>query len=147
MGSVIVCGAGVIGLAAAAMLARDGHQVTVLEADPDGAPDAAGPAWESWRRGGVAQFRQPHNLFARFRHVCDAEMPGLTDRMLAAGCVWGDYLDSLPPTLDDPTSRPGDAALRFVTGRRPVVESVIAGYAQDQPGVSVRRGVKVAALL
>jgi len=147
MGSVIVCGAGVIGLAAAAMLARDGHQVTVLEADPDGAPDAAGPAWESWRRGGVAQFRQPHNLFARFRQVCDAELPGLTDRMLAAGCVWGDYLDSLPPTLDDPTSRPGDAALRFVTGRRPVVESVIAGYAQDQPGVSVRRGVKVAALL
>ena len=29
---------------------------------------------------GVAQFHQPHSTFARFRQVCDAELPGLTDR-------------------------------------------------------------------
>ena len=50
-----------IGLTAAMMLAADGHQVTVLEADPDGAPAPAPAtdAWGSWKRGGVAQFHQP----------------------------------------------------------------------------------------
>ena len=38
-----------------------------------------------WNRKGVAQFRQPHNLFARFRQICDQEMPGMIGRLLAAG--------------------------------------------------------------
>jgi 2-polyprenyl-6-methoxyphenol hydroxylase-like FAD-dependent oxidoreductase len=46
MGSIVVCGAGPVGLCAAMMLARDGHEVTVLEADPHAASiDAVG----SWR--------------------------------------------------------------------------------------------------
>jgi hypothetical protein len=58
--------------------------------------------------------------------------------------VWIDHLDPLRPTIADRSPRPGDDALWFVTGRRPVVEAVFAAAAQDQSGVTVCRGVRVA---
>jgi 2-polyprenyl-6-methoxyphenol hydroxylase-like FAD-dependent oxidoreductase len=147
MARIVVCGGSVIGLSVAMMLAADGHQVTVLEADPAVAPTPPVAAWESWRRKGVAQFHQPHNLFTRFRRVCEDELPGLTELLAAGGCPTVDPLGALPPTLSDTTRRPGDHEMRYVTGRRPVVESVIAAAAVEHPGVTVRRGVRVAGLL
>ena len=46
MSNILICGGGPIGLCAAAMLGRDGHRVTVLEADPDGQP---GTSIEGWK--------------------------------------------------------------------------------------------------
>ena len=138
-----------IGLCVGTMLARDGHDVTVLEADNADLPAGPNESWDCWDRRGVAQFRQPHNLFARFRMVCDQELPGLTDAMLRAGCVWVNYLDeySFPPTIADRSPRPIDEALKFVTGRRPVVEWAVAAMAAAEPNLTIRRGVRAQALV
>jgi 2-polyprenyl-6-methoxyphenol hydroxylase-like FAD-dependent oxidoreductase len=146
VGKIIFCGGSAIGLSAAMMLAADDHEVTVLEADP-AAPVPPERAWDGWDRAGVAQFRQPHNVFARFRHVCDAELPGLTGQLAAAGCTRVNYLDRLPPTMADRSGRPGDDAAAAVTGRRPVIEAVIAAAAAQQPGLVIRRGERVRELV
>jgi 2-polyprenyl-6-methoxyphenol hydroxylase-like FAD-dependent oxidoreductase len=147
MAAVVVCGGGVIGLCAGQMLAEDGHEVTVLEPDPADPPGRPAEAWDGWRRAGVAQFRQPHTLLPRFRQVVDRELPGLTERLGDGGCVRVDPLQSLPPSIADRSPRPGDDRFRFVTGRRPVVEAVLAAAAEDHPRLSVRRGVRVTGLL
>lgn len=147
MASVIVCGGGVVGLSVAMMLARDSHDVTVLEADPVPPPDIPADAWDGWTRKGVAQFRQPHSLLSRFREVCDAELPEITPKLEAAGCVWWDIVGNPPPSMTDRSPRPGDERLRMLTGRRPVVEAAVAAAAEDTPGLRVRRGVRVAGLL
>lgn len=147
MGSIVVCGGSVIGLSAAMMLARDGHEVTVLESNPQGAPESSLQAWDRWERKGVAQFHQPHLLFARARHILDEELPGMTDALTSAGGVWANALDPMPRLISEREPRPGDDRFRAVTGRRPMIERVIAAAAEEQPGVTVRRGVRVAGFI
>ncbi|MGI8984621.1 MAG: FAD-dependent oxidoreductase [Acidimicrobiales bacterium] len=144
MAHIVVCGGSVVGLSLAMMLAGDGHRVTVLERDAATPP--ADP-WDGWARPGVAQFHQPHTLLARSRHILDDEFPGMVDRLVAAGCVWVDWLAVMPPLIRDRAPRPGDDRFRFVTGRRPVVEAVLAGAAAETDGVEVRRGVTAAGLM
>ncbi|MBV8162175.1 MAG: FAD-dependent oxidoreductase [Acidimicrobiia bacterium] len=52
MADVVVCGGGTCGLLTATLLAKAGHEVTVLERDP-AAPPAISEAWEMWQRRGV----------------------------------------------------------------------------------------------
>ena len=145
MAAIVVCGGGVIGLSTAMLLARDGHQVTVLERDA-APPPATADAWEEWPRPGVGQFRQPHTLHPRFRLILDEELPGLVDRLAGAGCIWLDYLKLMPPLVRDRSPREGDDRFRSITGRRPTVEAVFA-VAAAEDGIDIRRGVSVAGVL
>jgi 2-polyprenyl-6-methoxyphenol hydroxylase-like FAD-dependent oxidoreductase len=145
--SIIVCGGGVIGVLTASMLAQDGHDVTVLESDASEPPDTPSDAWQSWDRKRVAQFRQPHTLFPRFRQVADEELPGLIDALVDAGGLPSDAIASRPPSIANWESRDGDDRFRFVTARRPTVEAVASAYAAGQSGVTIRRSVKVTSLL
>lgn len=146
MSRIVVLGAGVCGLASAMMLARDGHEVLVLEKDSAGAPNAPEAAWEGWQRDGVTQFRLAHFLLPAGHAMLEAELPQVTASLAAAGAARFDLLSGLPPTIADRSPRPGDERFVTVTARRPVLERALARGAIAQPGLQVRRGVTVAGL-
>jgi 2-polyprenyl-6-methoxyphenol hydroxylase-like FAD-dependent oxidoreductase len=145
MASIVICGGSVIGLSVAMMLTADGHDVVVLEADPDPVPDSVDAAWSAWRRPGVPQFRQPHNFYPRARQVLEAELPHLLPRLAAAGCGSRNLVAAPPPTIVDRALRPGDEVFETFTARRTTFEWVLAQAAQEQ--LDVRRGERVLGLL
>ncbi len=137
-------GGGICGLATALMLARDGHDVTVLERDAEPVPDAPEVAWEAWQRTGVVQFRQAHFLQPRGRQVLDEELPDVTRALQAAGALRLDPISRMPPTIADRAPRPGDDRFVTWTGRRTTLELAIARIADAE--LDVRRGVTVTRL-
>jgi 2-polyprenyl-6-methoxyphenol hydroxylase-like FAD-dependent oxidoreductase len=143
---IVVLGAGICGLVAGLLLARDGHDVTLLERDPAAVPEAPDAAWEDWARDGVAQFRQAHYLQPRGRAILEAELPDVCDALAAAGACRFDVLSIMPPTITDRSPREGDERFVTLTARRPVFEQVLARAAAEQDGLDVRRGVGVSGL-
>jgi 2-polyprenyl-6-methoxyphenol hydroxylase-like FAD-dependent oxidoreductase len=145
--SILIVGGGICGLGAALLLARDGHEVTVLERDPGPPPDSLDGAWREWNRPGVAQFRQPHNFMPGLRRLLEAELPDLQDRLARAGAAKFDLLNPMPPSIGDRSPRPIDDQLWTLTARRPIGEWVFADAARREPRITVRRGVVVRGLI
>jgi 2-polyprenyl-6-methoxyphenol hydroxylase-like FAD-dependent oxidoreductase len=144
MARIVVLGGGVCGLASAMVLARDGHEVTVLERDEAAVPSSIEEAWQNWSRDGVTQFRQAHFLPPRGRAVLEELLPDVSAALVAAGAA---RFDALPPPLAG-AARAGDAE-RYVTytARRPTIEYVVARAAGEEAGVEIRRGVAVKELV
>ena len=147
MAKIIVVGGGICGLGTALLLARDGHEVTIIERDAAPLPDTPQAAWEAWERKGVAQFRQPHNFMPGLRQILKAELPDVQEALAGAGACRFDFINPLPPTFDDHSPRPIDEQLWSYTARRPAGEWVFANAAANEPRVTIRRGIQVAGLL
>jgi 2-polyprenyl-6-methoxyphenol hydroxylase-like FAD-dependent oxidoreductase len=145
MPRIIVMGGGFIGLATALMLAKQGHEVTVLERDPQPPAEMPDQAWDSWERPGVMQFRQPHFLLARGRQLLDEHLPEVTSALVKAGAVSYSSLANMPPTITDRAPRPGDERFTTFAARRPLLEYAMATVAAG--AVDVRRGARITGLL
>jgi 2-polyprenyl-6-methoxyphenol hydroxylase-like FAD-dependent oxidoreductase len=143
---LVVLGAGLTGLTTAALLARAGHPVTVLERDATPPPEPAAAAWQRWNRPGVNQFRHPHLMLPRWYQIVCGELPELPELLLAAGARPTNLLHLQPPSVTHGW-RPGDEEFDTIAARRPVLEAVMATLVEREPGVRVRRGVRVEGLL
>lgn len=143
MARILVLGAGVCGLTAGMLLRRDGHEVTVLERDPEPVPEAVEEAWERWTRDGVTQFRLPHMLLPLGRIALDRSLPDITPALEAAGALRIEFLRMMPPSITDRGPRAGDEHFVTMNARRPVLEQVLGRAAEAEPSLDVRRGVSV----
>jgi len=128
------------GLTAALGLARNGVEVEVLERDP--LPDVADveAAFDADRRG-APQVHQTHGFLARIVVELRERFPDVLDQLLAAGCV------TMPTTAQLGDPRPGDEDLQVLVVRRTTFEWVLRRAVAAEPGVTVRTGVGVQALL
>lgn len=141
MARIVVIGAGVVGLTTSMLLAKDGHEVVVLERD-GAAPGRSADVWETWERRGVNQFRLPHAILARYRQILESELPEVLVELEGAGALRYNVVRSIPEELRGP-ERAGDSDFELVTARRPVFEWALARRAGDFEGLELRRGVGV----
>lgn len=143
MAKALVVGAGICGLGTALLLARDGHDVTVVDRDTSSLPDSPRDAWDAWTRKSVAQFRQPHNFMPGLRLVLEADLPEIADALPRAGATKLDMFHPLPPFFSNSAPQPIDDKLWTYTARRPAGEWVFADAAERAARVRVRRGTHV----
>jgi 2-polyprenyl-6-methoxyphenol hydroxylase-like FAD-dependent oxidoreductase len=147
MARIIVAGGGICGSAAALMLARDGHDVTVLERDGGPVPASIEAAWDEWDRRSVAQFRFAHVMLARGHSVLARELPDVVDRLAANGGLHYNPVDVMLNEIPGATRLPDDDRFDSVTGRRSSIEWALATTLADEPNITVRRGSAVMGLV
>ena len=145
MANIVIVGGGVVGLGLGMMLAGDGHDIRMLERDPEPPPADAGRAWESWERRGVNQFRLAHYFVPRYRQIIEAELPKVVAALERDGALRINPLLGAPEVFTG-GRREGDDRFELLTGRRAVVERAVAEVAAETAGLEIRRGTAVTGL-
>lgn len=139
---IAVVGAGVAGLGSAIALARDGHDVVLLERDATPLPETPDEAFE-WKRRGAPQVRHSHAFLARMRNLLRDRLPDVRDDLLKAGATEVAWGDMVLPTVEDKSTQPGDEDLVMLCCRRTTFEWVLRHAALRTDRVELRDGVTV----
>src|SRR5919198_80322 len=132
---IAVLGAGVAGLATALALARDGHQVGLVERDDL----AVGEALDApeWPRLGIPHFLQAHAFTSRGRRELRAHFPDVFEALLGAGA------DDIPLWTKLPGEhRPEDQELAMLGVSRPLIEGALRRAVLAKDGTRVVIGVR-----
>jgi len=144
---IVIAGGGGTGCIAALLLARAGHEVTVLERDALTMHRDVESAAAAGFRPTAPQIVHPHIIMARTRELLSEYLPDVYDDLLRAGAVAAPLHTQMPPSLPDKSPRPGDEHLTVMASRRSTVDWVLLRAVTAQPGVTLRTGVKVTGLL
>src|SRR6187397_2811955 len=97
MAELLVVGGGIAGLTTGMLLARDGHQVTLLERDAEPPPATVDELWSNWERPGVTQFRLPHYFQPRMTVELTNEIPDVLDTAVAMGALRTNLIERSAP--------------------------------------------------
>jgi len=135
----------VAGIGSAIALARQGHEVTLLERDATPMPGSADEAY-AWDRRGAPQVRHSHAFLARLRLTLRDHYPDVLAALLVAGATELRFGDGLPPTLRGFEPLPDDDDLTMLACRRTTFEWVLRRVAVAEDHVELRTGVAVAGL-
>ena len=136
MADVVVLGASLAGLWAAAATAGAGNRVVLLDRDP--APVGAS------MRAGVPQGAQPHVFLHRGLRAGEELLPGLRRDLDAVG---GIHVDTgLLPWLGEHGWLPEEPSYEVVSLTRPLFEQVVRERVLALPGVDARWDVRVVGL-
>jgi 2-polyprenyl-6-methoxyphenol hydroxylase-like FAD-dependent oxidoreductase len=131
MATVAVLGGSVVGSVTALLLARAGHEVTVL--DPEVARfTGSDPALVP--RPGAPHTVHAHAFMARTLRELTTRLPDVRDALTEAGVPV--FVPELPAHLHD-GGRPDDHELAVLRARRLTLDRVVAGVAARDPGVTV----------
>lgn len=142
---VVVVGGGVAGLGSALVLARQGHEVTVVERDDTPMPSSADEAFE-WDRRGAPQVRHSHAFLARLVGLLKRDYADVYASMLAEGATEMRFGDDLPATITNFEREPGDDDLVMLACRRTTFEWVLRRAALQEGRVTFEVGVGVEGL-
>jgi len=134
---VVVVGASVAGLFAAAAAAAGGCGVTVLERDE--ASDDLVP------HRGVPQGRQPHVFLYRGLLSLEELLPGIRADLLARGAVALDT-GNLAWLGEQGWMATGKPSYEVVSMTRPLFDDVVRRRVVELPGVEIRGGVRVSSV-
>ena len=142
----VVIGGGAAGCFTSLLLARAGHQVTLLERDRLVAhPDVETAAAAAFRPA-APQIVQPHIIMARCRELLAQRLPDVYAGLLEAGVQEAPLRTQMPPSLPDTTAQPGDERLTQLLTRRSTFDLALMRSIAAEPWVDFRPGVKVTGL-
>ena len=143
---VAVVGGSLAGQVTALLLARDGHEVVVIDRDDlAAAPDVETAAATAFRPG-APQIVQLHAIRPLGRNLVRERLPDVYDGWMRAGVVEYTVAQQMPPTVPDRSSRPGDEELTILLFRRATLDWVLRKAVATEPGITLRPGVRVTGL-
>ena len=146
---VAVVGGSISGLAAAFLLSRSGHRVTVLERDATPLPASHVEAFEQWDRRGSPQTRHSHAFLARLNAILKERAPEFREELLKLGVEELRFEDMARTALgrDDLEFEPEDEEICLLACRRITFEWALRRHVLESGRVRFRDGVKVLGLL
>lgn len=138
MEHVVIIGASMSGLLAAAGLSRVAERITVIDRDSLPVRDA--------HRRGAAQSRHAHGLLAKGREVMEDLLPGLTGELVAKGAISGDMQQNSRWINNGHRLAPAPSDLSGLLVSRPLLEGQVRRRVSAVYGVEIRADLTVTGL-